>query len=336
MQYIRPIQMEDMERLLYFAETSLSGFTTLPNDRELLEDKVIASLEAFKSAEPSQDGDRYLFALYDSGSDQIIGISGIISKVSLEPFYAYRIEEQWNRCITLGIEKHLTILFPTITKERASEICTLFLDQNYRRGALGRLLSFSRFVFMASQPKLFKDKTIAELRGVFDENDHSPFWEAVGKHFYNLDFETADMLSAEDKQFIQDLLPRQPIYADVLPKDAQKAIGAVHQQGIGAMKLLEKEGFRYAKEVDIFDGGPKVYAQTEKIRTIKNSQTAIVDAISEIPETEERTILSNGEMDFRACYGAMELSESGGIIIRPDVAEILKVDVGTVVRYVST
>ena len=48
---------------------------------------------------------------------------------------------------------------------------------------------------------------IAEMRGVIDDQGRSAFWDAVGKHFFEIDFPKADYLSMVNKKFIADLMP---------------------------------------------------------------------------------------------------------------------------------
>ncbi len=85
---------------------------------------------------------------------------------------------------------------------------------------------------------------MSELRGVVSPEGVSPFWEAVGRHFFRMDFAEADKLSATtDNQFILDLMPQHPIYVDLLPEAARAVIGQCHRDGLGARRLLEWEGF---------------------------------------------------------------------------------------------
>ncbi len=64
---------------------------------------------------------------------------------------------------------------------------------------------------------------VSELRGVVGPDGVSPFWEALGRHFFKMDFSEADRLSATtDNQFILDLMPKYPIYADLLPEARER------------------------------------------------------------------------------------------------------------------
>ena len=58
----------------------------------------------------------------------------------------------------------------------------------------------------------------------------SLFWEAFGRRFTDLDYQTADKKSRENKEFIQQLFPPVDVYATLLP-----AAGAARRSGkVGA------------------------------------------------------------------------------------------------------
>ena len=96
------------------------------------------------------------------------------------------------------------------------------------------------------------------------------------------------------------------------------------------MRMLENEGFRYEGYVDIFDGGPSMVARTDDVTSVKNSvECRVVDA--DLQEGE-RVILATGKLqDFRACYGARQLDEDGGIAIDSAAADALDVSEGDMV-----
>ena len=113
--------------------------------------------------------------------------------------------------------------------------------------------------------------------------------EGLGRHFFRMDFAEADRLSATtDNQFIMDLMPRYPIYVDLIPTEAREVIGRCHSDGVGAYKLLQWEGFEFDRTVDIFDGGPLVAAQRRHIRTIQESRVLTVEVGDTASDPEAR------------------------------------------------
>ncbi|MFT5453158.1 MAG: arginine N-succinyltransferase, partial [Enterobacterales bacterium] len=220
-----------------------------------------------------------------------------------------------------------------------TEICTLFLDPGYRKDGNGQLLSRCRFLFMAMNLERFAPKVIAEMRGFSDSEGNSPFWDAVGKHFFSMSFSDADAISGEGQdQFIAELMPKYPIYLPLLPKEAREVIGKTHPDTKPAIKMLEKEGFEYRGYVDIFDAGPTIEVKTENIRTIKNSTSyqVIIDDVLLDSSLSAQFLLGNQEIvDFRSGYGQAIIKENN-IIINKTLANILEVDTGDTLRALAT
>src|SRR5260370_42475356 len=75
----------------------------------------------------------------------------------------------------------------------------------------------------------------------------------------------ADRLSKKNKEFVKGLFPEGPIYASLLPDDAQAVIGKVGAQTKGVERMLRRIGFRYAWRVDPFDGGPPFTPATGEV-----------------------------------------------------------------------
>ncbi|MGD4318384.1 arginine N-succinyltransferase, partial [Xanthomonas citri pv. citri] len=139
----------------------------------------------------------------------------------------------------------------------------------YRQNHNGKLLSKIRFLFIAAFSQYFEEKLIAEMRGYSDENGRSPFWDAVGSHFFDIDFAEADYLTGIGKKaFIAELMPRFPIYVDLLTAEAQAVIGKTHPKTLPASKVLESEGLKYQNYVDIFDAGPTLEAEICNLRAV--------------------------------------------------------------------
>jgi arginine N-succinyltransferase len=173
------------------------------------------------------------------------------------------------------------------------------------------------------------------MRGVQDEVGGSPFWEAIGRHFFDMDFASADGHSATDKGFIAELMPRHPIYIPLLPPEARAAVGAVHRHTRPALGLLEREGFTFAEEVDIFDGGPMYQAKTAAVRSFAQSVLHPVTAVHAEPGGTEDLICNGGLGSYRACLGEVRTTETGVSISR-DVALALKVRLGDPIRWVAS
>jgi arginine/ornithine N-succinyltransferase beta subunit len=92
-----------------------------------------------------------------------------------------------------------------------SEIGALFLLPEYRRDRIGKMLSLSRFLFIAAHPDYIAEQVIAEMRGVHDNNGDAPFYNSIAHHFFQMPFAKADYINAtQGNQFINDLMPKYP------------------------------------------------------------------------------------------------------------------------------
>lgn len=328
--------MSDLTPLLDLAGLAGAGLTTLPRDRELLKKRIDRSIKAF-AAEPDKPGDeQYLFIMEDLAAKRVVGACGIVAKVGgYQPFYSYKIERQLFESKAIKIRKEVPILTLVAEHDGPCEVGSLFLHPEYRGGGNGRFLQFVRFLFIAQRPEVFEATVVSELRGVLDDQGRSPFWDALGRHFFGIDFNEADRLSIINKKFIAELMPKHPIYIPLLPKDAQDVIGQTHKDGVRARKNLEEEGFTFAGLVDIFDAGPVVSCARDEIRAIKQSRVATIEAVTDQKLTGPVYMIGTTRPDFRAVKAELDASNPEGIRITGATSAALKVHVGDAIRFVE-
>ena len=341
MMLVRAAQIKDLDAILELARKTGPGLTTLPEDRDLLEEKIEDSALAFSSNIHSPGLEYYLFVLEDTDAGMIVGTSAIAATVGLaEAFYTYRVGTVVHNSPELNIHNVINTLYLGNDYTGSTEICTLFLDADYRKDGNGQLLSRSRFLFMAMHVQRFSHKVIAELRGISNDDGHSPFWDALGNVFFSMDFSDADALSSEGRnQFIAELMPKYPIYVPLLPKSAQAVIGQVHPHTEPAKKMLENEGFQYQGYIDIFDGGPSIEVQIENIKTVResyiNTVTVIADEAFDETKCQEYMMANTQCSDFRSSYG-IGIQNDDEIIISKTLASHMQVDTGDNLRLYPT
>lgn len=331
---IRPIRESDFEAYKDLA-FSTRGMTSLPRDEKLLKKKVKNSVRAFAEDISSPGGEIYLFVLEDRKTKQIVGVSGIISKVGgFEPFYSYKIHAETLYSKELKVKREIKVLHLTVNHNGPTEICSLLLNEKLRGSGLGRLLSLARFLFIGEFRDRFDKEVISEMRGVMGPNGSPPFWDCVGRHFFDTDFFAADHLcSLGRKDFIAELMPKHPIYHDLLPQSAKDVIGKVHQDATPARKLLESEGLRFVDEVDIFDAGPTMKASVDDLRVIKQGKKMKVLKISKTLSGSNDYLISNCHLDFRCTLAPVEIQNPNeGVILSAATAQALEVSEGQEVR----
>jgi arginine N-succinyltransferase len=332
---VRPAEGKDFAAIYEMAKLTGGGFTNLPADKSTLVDKLAKSEEAFGREGEEQSNDCYMFVLEDPAAKLIRGTCQIFGKVGVtQAFYSYHISTltQWSP--ELGKTIHNRQLSLTTDLEGSSEVGGLFLHPDMRAGGWGLLLARSRYLFIKRHRNRFGDRTLAELRGIIDEGGHSPFWDALAGRFFDMSFPEADRFNAiHGTQFIADLMPKTPIYVDLLDESARAVIGQPHPGGEAALRMLEQEGFRYDRYVDIFDGGPTVTAPTDQIRTVRESTEERVAAIGQGGPL--KMLLAAGRLNrYRACKGLVSRGEDG-VTIEPQTAELLEVTVGDNILAVS-
>ena len=336
MMIIRPVRPEDIDALEYLANSTKVGLTTLPPDRQLLENKIVASRQAFAGERSEPGDDHYLFVLEDTQRGMAVGTAAIVAAVGVsEAFYSYRVGTVVHASRELGVYNKIPTLYLSNDYTGSTELRTLFLDPSYRKDKNGKLLSRSRFLFMAEFPYRFAQKVIAEMRGYSDENGRSPFWEGLGRRFFSMDFSQADFLTGiGNKHFIAELMPKYPVYVNLLSDETQAAIAQVHEYTRRALSILEKEGFSYQGYIDIFDAGPTVEAPIQGIRAIRDSMTLPV-TIRTVGAEGGHYLVSNRKQEaFRCAVAQLPVTEGNELIVNDKLAEALKIANGDIVRIV--
>jgi arginine N-succinyltransferase len=328
---LRPIRESDLPGLVALAQATGGGLTTLPPDESFLADRIDESLRAFRPRVRRPGGEYYLFALEDSASRELIGVSGIASRVGgFDPWYSYEIKVERHAHPPLDITRDIPVLHLNKEHRGPSEVCSLFLRPDRRHGGAGRLLSLARFLFMGAHRERFTSTVIAEMRGYIDQTQRSPFWEAVGRHFFEFDFYRADVLCGlGEKEFITDLMPRHPIYVPLLPADVQAVIGRVHHETEPALAILLSQGFAPSGQIDIFDAGPLLRGTIATLKIVSETRTATLRHAVAVPAaTLPRLILANPRLDFRACIGPAITHEDETVSLTRETTHALGLEEG--------
>ena len=334
---VRVVQTGDVDALVALAQETGPGLTTFKPDREALAARIERSRRTMEGrAEPHEAG--YFFVMEDTTTGDVAGVCGIETAVGLEqPFYNYRVSSVVHASQDLGIWTRMRALNISHDLTGYAEVCSLFLSPRYRTGGVGGLLSRSRFMFIAQFRAYFPQRICAELRGHFDADGTSPFWRAVGSHFYQIDFNAADYLSSHGrKSFLAELMPRFPVYVDLLPEEAQECVGLTHSDTIPARRMLEAEGLRYENHVDIFDAGPVLECHIADLRTVRES--VIVPVVigvahaTDAAQGEPRSLVSNTSLDDFRVGAVAGVPRDGAFRLTAEEAAALNVKAGDPVR----
>jgi arginine N-succinyltransferase len=319
----------DLEGFKQLREIAGAGFTSLMLDDKAMAAKLALSEESFALATNVAGAERYFIALEHIESGTLAGCCGVKSTIGeVPPFFNFRMFTEAQSSNVVNRRFDMRVLIGVNDFTGCSEVGSLFVRPEHRAAGIGRALAQNRYMLMAANPQRFRTQVVSELRGVVYPDGTSPFWEAVGRHFFKMDFAEADKLSATtDNQFILDLMPQHPIYVDLLSREARDVVGKCHKDGEGAQRLLEWEGFAFANVVDIFDGGPLMSVQRDQIRTLRESKRYKVEAAAQITNAKRALIAAPNIQTYR-CVSAHAAVANGVAQVDAAVLAALKVEAG--------
>ena len=207
------------------------------------------------------------------------------------------------------------------------------------QSAYAELVSRGRLMFVASHPERFADALVVEIVGYSDEHGDSPFWDAVGRNFFDMNYTEAERLCGlKSRTFLAELMPHYPIYVPLLPDAAQESMGQVHPRAQVTFDILMRDGFETDRYIDIFDGGPTLHAPTSGIRSIAQSRVAAVRVDSETAPGHacRPYLLCNGLLqDYRALVAELDWAPGRPVSLTPAMAEALGLAAGDSVRLVA-
>ena len=326
--FMRPVVRDDFDEILALAKQSGGGMTNLPPEPDALRTRIDFAADSWTNNATEPGGEVYMMVLEKDG--RVMGTSAVFSAVGLDHgFVNYRINKTVHVSKQLKKRVERRLLVPTHDFTGCGEVGSLFLSPDARGGGFGKFLGKARYLFIAQHRELVADPVCAELRGWRGPNGEQPFWEALGKPFFDMEFEAADVAnSAMGNQFIADLMPRHPIYAALLPKEARDILGRPHDSAVPAFNMLLKEGFSFRGYIDVFDGGPLVDALIDDIKSVKESKLCKVSDIGDINEDETTFLMAAGRLSsFRVVRGKAKIVD-GEITIDQASASALGVAKG--------
>src|ERR1700722_13244954 len=275
---IRGVVPADEDQLLEVA--GHLNTVNLPNDREEIRSILEQAHKSFTGAIKDARRREYVFVLVDLAKNRIVGTSMVIGQLGRRdaPYIYVDVFEEERYSATLDRHFRHVVLKIGYSYNGPTEIGGLIVSPAYRKKPekLGLLISCVRFLYVKRHRDWFRDELLAELLPPLEPDGTSHLWNALGRKFTEMTYAEADRLSKKNKEFVKGLFPEGPIYASLLPEDAQSVIGKVGAQTRGVEKMLRRVGFRYAWRVDPFDGGPHFTAPTDDVTLVRASHAARV------------------------------------------------------------
>jgi len=334
---LRPVELTDLPQLQQLARDSLVGVTSLPDDTECLREKILDSCASFEKNVEGHGPENYFFVLEDLTRERLVGCSEILATAGFsEPFYSLRNRHFTSASRELNIEHGVPALSLCHDLSGHTLLRGFHIDAALVRTRFSELLSRARLLFIAAHSQRFSEAVITEIVGFSSDEGHSPFWDAVGKHFFDLPYVEAERLCGlESRTFLAELMPQYPIYVPMLPKEAQDCIGRIHPDGQEAFDILEREGFETNSYIDLFDGGPTLYARTPGIRSIAQSQTGTAKPGASIDARGSYLVSNDSLKDYRAIVADLDYQAGQPVGLSAEMCAALNVTEGSPIRLIA-
>ncbi len=321
------------EDLLFDLSRFLNS-VNLPHDREALRRNLTVSERSFRGDIEDPRSREYIFLVHDRELGRAVGTSLIIGQLGRPGApYIYsevRVEERYSAYLDRLFKHRVLALGQSF--DGPSEIGGLVVHPDYRRvpEKLGMLISYVRFVFMATHRAAFRDEVLAELMPPLAPDGSSPLWDALGRPLTGLSYQEANLLTKKDKEFVTSLFPTAPIYVSLLPREAQAVVGTVGPETKGVEKLLGRIGFRNWHRIDPFDGGPHFVARLDDVSLVRAIERWPVRAGAPRPGTPRALVVADlpSAPHFRALAVPTEFRD-GAAWIAPAALDALAVAEGS-------
>jgi arginine N-succinyltransferase len=332
---VRPARTSDLPTIERLAQDSGIGVTNLPANRDRLFERIQLSKRSFGHEATAGAGyEYYTFVLQNDG--RVVGTASLAASAGFdEPFYSYRNEIFVHASRTLQVHNRVHVLSLCHDLTGLVQLCGFYVDPAFEQlGA--ELLSRARLLFIAGQRLRFGRRAVSEMQGLRDEAGESPFWDALGRIFFGMDFLRAEQaFMLHSKSFIAELMPHYPIYVPLLPDAAQDAISQIHPRSERACQILTREGFEMDNYVDIFDGGAVLTGDIDRLHTLEQSRLCRVAQVNGI-DAAARTHLVSNEQCAGFCATAVAASQVDGVLeLDGDACKALSVKPGDWVRVIG-
>jgi arginine N-succinyltransferase len=312
----RPSDLSELRRLAAELDS-----VNLPDDPAALREMVDQSVRSFSGRIRDPWRRRYVFVAESAPGGRIVGTSMVIAQhgTRQSPCTFFDVSEREHYSGTLDRHFRHQVLSIGYHFDGPTEIGGLVVHPRDRGGPQqpGKLLAYVRFLYMACFPDRFRETVLAELMPPLTRDGRSAFWEAFGRRFTGLDYQTADKLSRANKEFIQQLFPPFDVYTTLLPAGVRRVLGQVGPRTRPIERLLTRIGFRYVQRIDPFDGGPHYEARLRDVTLVRAYRTAPLSARALTGASTEWLVARLGRVGPARFVGLRTMArfESGGLCL---------------------
>ena len=331
----RPAQSGDLAAIERLAGGATPKLTNLPAHRDRLEERIARSSRSLAHNVDFPGDELYTFVLEDRNLGEIIGTASIRAQAGAQDaYYTYRQETLIHASQQLNLRHEVQTLSLSHEMSEVSLLCALSLDSRYRGTSAATLLRRARLMFIAQYPERFAETLGVAFPGYLDEAGGSPFWDSVGRHFFEQSYHEINLLAGvRSKSFIAEVMPQFPLYLPLLTPQARAAIGREHPAHEQALQEMLAEGFVRSRHVDIFDAGPVVRGERQRLHTLTHCgwHPVRIRPAASLPDAEPAMVANQQLADFRCTVARYALTPTGQLMLSEEQAALLGVEEGRAV-----
>jgi arginine N-succinyltransferase len=342
---VRPGRLSDLDPLERMARTARSVLHSLPDDREALRERLALSEDAFRTQVAVPGEEIYLFVLEDTSRGAVLGTATIVAAAGYaEPFYAFRNDALIHASRELHVSRKIHALTMSHELTGRSRLVGFHIDPALLGDPVAHLLSRARMMYAAAHRQRFSSGVFSLLLGVTDDAGASPFWEAVGRKFFQRDFADVERVSGgRSRTFIAEVMPVYPLYVPLLPQAAQRVLGAPGPNALRTYEIHLEEGFEPDRYVDIFDAGPVLTVQVDACACATRAQQREVTDFDGSVATRHaplqvrhapHMISTDASGEFRCVLADLPVDPAAGAPFDARTREVLGAALGGQVRCV--
>lgn len=325
---IRPFVLSDAPALLELILESSGGLSSLQPRLDFLKDYIQTSVNSFSGKYPLEKPHKYLLGMFEQTAqnrqkERLIGCSAVKTQIGIEsPFINFDLQG----------DGESQVLRASSRFKGATEVGSLFLHPDFRDSGLGRYLAKVRYHLIGAEPWRFGDMVIAELRGICGA-EGSPLYDHLFEYKLDKTFLEADAEYFDrDPNSLGDIVPIGDVPTYDFPIDVKMSLAQPHPTGIGAMRLLQREGFIFSGTIDLFDAGPIMSVHRDTLRTTLQTKTVQSLVAADLIDAQDSLISVGTVADFRAVVTpAAELDQ--GALIPQRALDAIGIKAGEPVRF---
>lgn len=147
--------------------------------------------------------------------------------------------------------------------QNCSYFGSFFVAPGHRKMGCGKLLSATRWNYIMKKPNRFHTRIVTEIRGIYDKDGISPFWEGISSLRFDYQKYTLLLQEGREKDILQSI-PKGKISLGSLPNHAKQVINRANPESVGVVALLKNLGFIDSGYIGYSSGAPILIFENQR------------------------------------------------------------------------